>query len=222
MIRLKIFPLGVLGVAIAVSAIQGATVKLSDLVNNQETITSGDKLFSNFAYATTGDMPDMLDVDVETIEDADGNFGLRFIGGFIDNAGGSSSDALITFDVEPTNNQNVIVGAVLQANPAVFNGTGLASITETFLPMVEDQSLVVFDFEPGDQDLRAEVVFNQQHEKLSIQKDIILHATGDNSAVTMSFVDQTFMQAPVPEPTAGLLIVTALLGLATFRRKRLA
>ena len=135
MTRLRVIPLGVLGVVLAVSASQAATVPLSDLLNG-ETFTSGDKVFSNFTYNITEDMPAADAVTVTDIRDADGNYGIRFQGGFIDRAGGTSSDALITFDVSVAPGvDRVISDAHLAANPAVFNGEGVASVTETFPPI---------------------------------------------------------------------------------------
>lgn len=219
MTRLRLIPLGVLGVVLAVSISQAEVVPLSDLVNGG-TIQSGDKIFSNFSYLSSGDMPGAEDVQVETISEA-GDFGLRFFAGFIDNAGGSSSDALITFDVsvEPGAGQ-AINGALLSGNPAVFNGDGLASITETFIPEVTDQKLVIFDFGGGDDKLLDSVMFDTPFTTLSVQKDIILHTTSDNGAVTMSFVDQLFPQ--VPEPTSMTMAVFGLISLIGLRRRRSA
>ncbi|MCA9216234.1 MAG: PEP-CTERM sorting domain-containing protein [Planctomycetales bacterium] len=219
MTRLRFFPLGVLGVVLAVSIGRAEVVPLSDLVNGG-TVQSGDKVFSNFTYLVTGDMPAAGDVNVETITDQDGKHGLRFQGGFTDVSGGSSSDAVITFDVSVApGNGNLISGATLAANPAVFNGEGLASITETFLPDVTDDKLVVYDFGGGDDKLLDSTVFANALATLHVQKDIILHATGENAGVTLSFVDQTFEQ--VPEP-ATLSLLLGALGLIALRRRRSA
>ena len=199
-------------------AVPARAAMLSDLVGGQ-TIQSGDKVFSNFAYVATGDMPSDENIEVVTITDADGNFGLRFVGGFIDTAGDGSSDALITFDVSvaPGVNQS-ISGAVLSGNPAVFNGDGLASVTETFLPMIDDDKLVIYDFGNGDDKLSDSTVFANTFQTLSVQKDIILFAMGPDASVTMSFVDQVFPQ--VPEPSSVSLLCLGLLGLAGLRRRK--
>ncbi len=201
---------------------QAGQVPLSDLLQPGATITSGDKIFSDFTYSKTGDNPTPDAVNVIDIKDPAGNFGIRIQGGFLDRVGGSASDALITFKVSvPVGSDRVITDAHLSANPAVFdNGTGVASVTETFLyndPPINSDKLVVYDFGGGDDKLADSIVFAQTYKTLSVQKDIILHATGDLSAVTVSFVDQTFSQ--VPEPSSLALIAVGMLAVGYFRKR---
>lgn len=217
MIRLRYLIMGALGCVSAVSIAGAAVVPLSDLLQDGATITSGDKIFSNFNYGITGDMPAADAVNIETIQDEFGNHGIRIQAGFTDVAGGSSSDAIVEFDVTVAPGAPLINDVHLRANPAVINGEGLASITETFLPTIDDDKLVVWDFGNGEDQLSDSLVFDTGYQTLSVQKDIILHATGDNSAVTLSFVDQTF--SVVPEPASGALFLVGLMSLATLRRK---
>ena len=213
-----------LRVCLAVALVTGiasstlaATVPLSDLLDGGEFV-SGDKIFDNFAYVKNGDMPGPDAINVVNITDDEGNFGIRFQGSFIDVAGGNASDALITFDVSvPDTVDFEIIGVNMSANPAVFNGPGLASVTETFVPLIGDEKLVVFDFGGGDDKLADSVVLSG-YKKLPVQKDSILHAMGDEGAVTMSFLDQTFVQ-DIPEPSSLVLIICSLIGLAGVRRR---
>jgi hypothetical protein len=194
-----------------------AIVPLSDLLGGG-TIQSGDKIFSDFTYTPIGDMPPANVVNVETIQDASGDYGIRIQGGFIDHVGGGASDAVITFNVSVPVNVNLgITGVTMSANPAVFNGPGMASVTETFLPLVTDDKLVVYDFGGGDDKLLDQITFGQVYQTLPVQKDIILHATGNTGAVTMSFLDQTFSQ--IPEPSSLVLALGGLLGLTSLRRR---
>jgi hypothetical protein len=197
---------------------RAATIPLSDLLVPGAKLESGDKVFSDFTYDKTGDMPDPQNLNVEALT-LDGDFGLRISGGFLDNAGGDSSDAVITFNVSVAPGSNMVInGATLQANPAVFGGTGLASVTETFLPRIMDHKLVVYDLGGGNDRLSDSMTFPNGYKTLPVQKDIILYATGDTGGVTMSFVDQVFSQ--VPEPTGGVLLITAILCLGRIHRRR--
>ena len=187
-----------------------ATMKLSELVAG-ETITSGDKRFSDFEYAITGDMPAAEDVNVIPIQDVDGNYGIRFQGGFIDHVGGSASDALITYNVTATDPGYWISDAHLVSNVVNPDG-GFGSIAETFLPDKSDPDDVLYV--STDTSLTDMILFMPPQKTFMVQKNILLSA--GTKAVTMSFVDQTFSQ--VPEPTSLLLILTGGLSLLAFRR----
>ncbi|MCA9152016.1 MAG: PEP-CTERM sorting domain-containing protein [Planctomycetales bacterium] len=210
-----------LAVALVVAPWSGisraATVPLSSLLNGG-TFQSGDKVFSDFGYSATGDMPPATAVNIEDITDTNGDYGIRISGGFVDQVGGGASDAIVTFNVSVAPNVNKwIDGVTLSANPAVFAGTGLASVTETFIPTITDDKLVVYDFDNGQVKLLDSIAFNQGYKSIPVQKDIILHATGNSGAVTMSFVDQTFHQ--VPEPTSLVLALGGLCSLGVIRRR---
>ncbi len=194
-----------------------APIPLSDLLVAGATIESGDKVFSNFTYRSSGDMPAADNVNVEAIEES-GDYGLIFQAGFVDQPGGDASDALVTFDVSVKNAGMTINGVTLKANPAVFAGDGLASVTETFLPAVVDDKLVVYDFGGGNDLLLDSIAFDGGYTTLPVQKDLILHATGDTGAVTMSFFTQTFSQ--VPEPSSIVLLAMGLLCLGRTRGPR--
>lgn len=207
-----------IAVAFRGNATQAAIVPLTDLLAGQ-TLQSGDKIFSDFTYVKNGDMPSAAGVSAEPITSPSGDFGIRFSGGFVDQPGGDASDSLITFKVSVApGSGKAISGTILAANPAVFAGAGLASVTETFLPTISTDKLVVYDFGGGDDKLLDSITFASTYTTLPVQKDIILHATGQTGAVTMSFVDQYFPQ--VPEPTGFALAAGGLALLGQFRRRK--
>jgi hypothetical protein len=105
-------------------------------------ITVGDKLFDEFSYSSTGDMPKAHKVKVIPIQDSDGNFGVRFQGGFVDFYGDGPSDALITYRVTVLDPLFLISDVHLAGNPDVIGKdchksykceqSGLIGVTETF------------------------------------------------------------------------------------------
>ena len=93
----------------------------------------GDKLFDNFSYTPTGDMPAPTGVNVTGINDIFGNIGIRFQGGFNDSPFTvGPSDALITYKVTVLDPNSVITDAHIFGNPAIVAGTGILSVVETF------------------------------------------------------------------------------------------
>jgi hypothetical protein len=195
---------------ISLLALSGQTtagiMPLSELLNGA-TIQSGDKLFSEFTYTETEDMPAAESVNIITIQDGHGNYGIRFQGGFVDLPGGSTSDALITFKVSVTDSDRRIVGSTMAAN-TLPDSAGLSSVSETFLPdvVVPGDQLYV----SSDTSLFDKVEFMMPMSMLMVQKNILLAASADTSA-TLSFIDQTFAQ--VPEPSAIALLFAGLIGL---------
>ncbi|MEM9347578.1 MAG: PEP-CTERM sorting domain-containing protein [Planctomycetota bacterium] len=196
----------------------GPATLLSDLIENDGTILVGDKLFSDFTYLATGDMPSDTAVNVVPIIDNLGNFGLRFQGGFIDLPGNNASDALITYNITVTDPNLAIIGARMQGNVAmvpVGEPDSIATVTDTFLSEVTDQNLVIFD-NGVLLDLDDSVFFEESFTVLNAQKDILLLTGGDDVSTILSFVDQTYYQ--IPEPTS--LALLGLGGLLLTRRRR--
>lgn len=244
--------------AIAASAqanVIGPQQSLSGLLfdfNNQtdHSVVVGDKTFHHFTYAFTGDMPDSTAVNVIPFVDIDGNFGLRFQGGFGDRAGGAVSDALIGYqvDVDPQSGLT-ISDAHLAGNPA-STGVGQVTITESWTPLDArgipgNPEAVIWSTSPGntidpdtglplsDNKLNAAVSFlPNTYLSLIVLKDIktdagpaLVNDVRNVSIADLSAIDQTFSQVPnnggTPEPMT-LSIFGLGAGALLFRRPRKA
>ena len=193
------------------------TFNLQDLIDTMGSFEVEDKRFSNFQYSWTGDMPPANNVNLVTLIDSGGNPGFRMTCYFSDTAlttGGTTggSDALLTYEVDVTNPSSRIVGAFLAGNPNLLGGTqGSINVSETFLPLGASGEFTgeIFDDTLAGTQLIDSVDFGSGYTHLSVQKDIgaiVFEGSG-----TMSFVDQTFSQTTIPEPSTTLLL---LLGLA--------
>jgi hypothetical protein len=196
----------------------GPGVPMSDLLGGEELLV-GDKLFTDFTYAFTGDNPPPENVNVIPILEilpTEQNYGIRFQGGFIDLGTNGASDVLITYTVHVTDPSRSIVDVHLAANTNIGPGTGFAGVTETFLPTFPDLIIEAFDLEPGPTQLVDWADLPHPVQWLPVQKDIILLAAERDSVAQLSFVDQTFSQ--VPEPGAVALLAAALSVLLFTRR----
>lgn len=201
-------------------------VLLSELIRGNGSVESGDKLFQGFTYVPTGQSPPSADsIEVVPIQDAEGNYGIRLAGPFVDLPGGGGSDSLVGFTVSVTDPGRWISDVHLRANGTVNNGEGLFQVTETAVVPGGNQiklSVIEQSIPDGNggfyvaskdldwKDLETPV------KSLRVEKDILLMATGQR-AVTMSFVDQTFSQ--IPEPASLGMLVAGVAGLFAARRK---
>lgn len=212
---------------------------LSDLIASGGTIQVGDKLFSDFGYASASpDAPGADGIDVIPIPpggtDPFGNFGIRFnLAGF-DTPGGGPTDFVITFSVEATSPRFLITDAVLSSNLAIA-GTPPADefpfgqIVETIsaedvgIVGVLDNFVTKTSSTPGLQDITT---FDPPgaFQKLFVTKDVLLNST-DDGIVTLSVIDQSFSQTVIPEPSSiimGGMGVLFGIGCAWRRRKAIA
>ena len=212
---------------------QSQEVHLSDLLSGQiPGLSIGDKLFDNFTYSSTGDMPKADRVVITGITDSDGNLGIRIQGAFADfpDIGQQlSSDAGITFEVainpEYVRKGWIITDAHLFGSGANLSGAGsFISVDESFTdnePMT-DETMQVYasSIGQGGQQFEDWVYFDHGYTKLKVQKDILARAGQESiGPARMTIIEQTFSQEIIPEPTTLGLIGLALCGLGLRRRQ---
>jgi len=202
----------------AANVAKAQVFNLQDLITNNGVIVNGDKVFSNFTYLSTGDMPVAAGVNVVPITVA-GNLGIQFQGGFTDLAGGGSSDALITYIVTATGGFQ-ITDAHIDGNPDVVGGTGAISVTESFTPDAPN-TMSIFDIVPGSTQVSDSTIFATPHTSLHVQKDIL--GVAGTGLATLSFVNQTYSQTPEPGSLAllmGLGVTGTTFAYARLRRRK--
>jgi hypothetical protein len=204
----------------------GQSVKLDQLtLNNISGIVVGDKLFSNFVYSWSNDMPAPSDVNVVALNSG-GNVGIRFQGSFVDLPGGADSDAGISFTVSVLDTEQRIRGANLAS--AIFldpNTPGsFGSVDESFLgnsPTITDL-LHAFNstLGAGGSQFEDSVTFANQYSVLHVQKNINANAAAlAVQPVRMTIIDQLFPQdGIIPEPTSVALLLGCMAVMGTQRR----
>jgi hypothetical protein len=196
---------------------QGPT--LASLLNGGS-VQWGDKLFSQFAYSATGNMPSASDIKVLPITNAGGTVGIEFLGNFGSPATSSASHATIALNV--TSMTGTINGAILTGNPSVkgFNPSGTISVTETFMPTAT--TLSIFDIEPaGDTRLKDGTAFGSAFQSLDVQS-VISAGSGQGSSAVLSGLEEMFPQqsSGAPEPASLILVGIGAVTLLGYRRWR--
>jgi hypothetical protein len=193
---------------------------LSDLLAPGATIQVGDLLFSNFTYQQTGDMPAADAVNVSPFTAITGDNGLMFQGAFADMPGGSGSDALVGYNVSSITPGVSISGASLAGVPTVFGGTGVMSVTESFLPTNPSDIFSIYGISPGSTITNATATFASPFTSLNVQDGVL--ALASSGLPGLSFFTPTFhtMAVPIPEPASVTLVGMAVATLAWRRVRR--
>jgi hypothetical protein len=214
--------------AIILNLSGGEQTSLDSLVGTGVGIQVGDKIFDNFQYTATGDMPSASNVTVTgkiAVINGDTEWGFRLQGNFRDGSGVGGSDALLSYDVHVADpNQFLITDAYIGGNPFVVNN-GEITVVETFLPLNDAPVNAIFNINNVATQMQNTVYFSDPTSSLSVQKDIAISIPDGSrdSAATLSFVDQLYSQTPnvgAPEPASLGILAIGATALMTRRRRK--
>jgi hypothetical protein len=207
------------------------SVTLGSLVSSGTNgVTVGDKVFSDFDYAPSGDMPAAAAISVLGFKDPDGNWGISFHGTFADFPGGAASSAA-TIDyqvaVDAANSQ---LGRKITDAHLFLNGIGMDinSSAEVNENVAEQTGFLLHGFQISTssgqttQQLSDVKSLATPQSLLHVTKHITLTAgEGSNLPARLTVIDQSFSQTPVPEPSTLCMALVGVVGGVIVRRSRL-
>jgi hypothetical protein len=204
----------------------GDSVDLADYVNAAgKGILVGDKLFRDFTYVTTdstGLTNNLLPASSISLGPITGmvGFGLQLSAPFF-TAQNVQKDFLISYSVTVTNAPMLISDVHLDYNGA-YVGNGFSIVTETVFDAggIGGNLLGQIDVHNPPPALSTNFFLNTPQQKLFIEKDIQLLSFSANDIATISFIDQTFSQVAIPEPSSMMLVASGLAGLWLWCRRR--
>jgi hypothetical protein len=205
-------------------------ISLNTLDGTTSSFLVGDKIFDNFTYTHTGDMPDSAHVNITpTITTLNGQtvWGFQVEGLFTDSNAAGNSTATLNYRVTVVDPTAFLISDAHLSGDTDVIGTGVVDVTETWTPNVGAQQVSIFDIEPGNiTQLQDSKVFTVPAASIDVTKTItatIADGSIDSNA-TVTSIDQLYSQTPgsgggTPEPASlGLLGLGALALLARRRR----
>ncbi len=188
----------------------------------------GDKIFSDFSYTptsintapipATGVAVDTVGPAGETISGP--RFGLQFNAPWTAGTG-AANDGAITFMVTVAGGGPLLIEDAALAQVSAISGTGAASVGESGCgpaPCTVGQwTLMTFNTTAGSR-ASDHTIFTPIG-SIEVTKDINT-AGGSNGFASLSVVQDTFSQTPVPEPATIILLGLSLASIGVLRLRR--
>ena len=206
----------------------GESVSLSNYVGTSNGILIGDKLFENFSYVAGG-VSNNLSPDAISLTALSNSVGFGLtIGGPFENFGNTSKDFILQYSVDVTNKPGFLISDIhMTYNGNSYGTGGYSTIDESvysngfgagFIGQIDVHNYGTNAPPLPPPQFEDQLVFAQGHDKVYVQKDIVLGGFNANDHSSISIINQTFSQ--IPEPSSMVLAGIGLSGLWLWRRKR--
>jgi len=201
---------------------QSYTDNLADLAANGGTLTIGDKTFSGFTFGDSG-LTSFNASNIQVTASQVGNSYLLTWGGNISlvSSGTASADLLLNYSVT-ANDGKIFAIDQNYTGSADPSGGSFISVTENaFVPgnVVAVASSYLNQMVDSTPFTATGAVLTPAQPILNVTKDIGFGVV-NGGFITISQVEQSFEQVPVPEPTTLALAGLSGLSLLLFRRQR--